>query len=386
MRKLKKFSAAIMLGFVTCMAMTIASPVAAKEVCVEKDIVRATHNIYVKTSTFNKVYGDSTFNLYARCETANLVYETSNPNVVTVDDKGDVTIQGIGSAVITVTALGDSEVEVQTTSREIVVNVSQRDISGIVPVLSYKSCTYNGVGRKPTVTMVCNSVKLIEGIDYKVAYSNNKNVGSAKVTVTGLNNYKGVTATTFTVNPPKVSGVKQVTYGTTYAGISFTKVKGGVSGYKIYRAESKNGTYTLIKKLASNVSSYRDTGLKSGKDYYYKVEAYKTVGGKTYTSLSSSIVKLVTKSPKVAVTLTSGKKKISMRWTKATGAQMYEVYIKSSVKGAYKKIKSTTGTSFTKTGLVSGKTYYVRVKSYRKDAKGKKIYSETSTTKSIKVK
>jgi hypothetical protein len=292
----------------------------------------------------------------------------------------------VGNATITVTAPENLEMGLERKSVDVQINVSQKDISGIVPSLSYKSCSYNGVGRKPSVTMICNSVKLIEGVDYKVTYSNNKNIGSAKVTVKGLNNYKGTTATTFTVNPPKVSGVKQVTYGTTYAGISFSKVKGNVTGYKIYRAESKNGTYKMVKKLSSTVLSYRDTGLKAGKDYYYKVEAYKVLNGKTYTSLSSTIVKLVTKSPKVAVTLTSGKKKISMRWTKATGAQMYEVYIKSSVNGAYKKIKSTTGTSFTKTGLVSGKTYYVRVKSYRKDATGKKIYSETSTTKSIKVK
>jgi fibronectin type 3 domain-containing protein len=63
------------------------------------------------------------------------------------------------------------------------------------------------------------------------------------------------------------------------------------TGYEIYRAESKNGSYKKIAtvKKASTVS-YTDTkSLKKGKTYYYKVRAYVKVNGKTYYSDYSSV-------------------------------------------------------------------------------------------------
>ena len=45
-----------------------------------------------------------------------------------------------------------------------------------------------------------------------------------------------------------------------------------VSGYKVYRSTSKNGTYTLIATTTSN--SYTDKNLTNGSTYYYSVSAY----------------------------------------------------------------------------------------------------------------
>ena len=50
----------------------------------------------------------------------------------------------------------------------------------------------------------------------------------------------------------------------------------GVTGYEVYRATSKNGTYTKVATVST--ASYKNTGLKSGTTYYYKVRAYKSVG------------------------------------------------------------------------------------------------------------
>ena len=70
--------------------------------------------------------------------------------------------------------------------------------------------------------------------------------------------------------------------GSTAAQLSWKKVA-NASGYEIYRSTAKKGTY---KKVASVNSagkvSYKDTKLKAGKTYYYKVRAGKTVGGKKY--------------------------------------------------------------------------------------------------------
>ena len=61
------------------------------------------------------------------------------------------------------------------------------------------------------------------------------------------------------------------------------------TGYKIYRAAKKSGTYKLIKTIKSNsTSKFTNTKLKTGKRYYYKIRSYRTVSGKTeYSSYSS---------------------------------------------------------------------------------------------------
>jgi len=67
---------------------------------------------------------------------------------------------------------------------------------------------------------------------------------------------------------------------------SWTAVN-GVTGYYLFRATSKTGTYSNIKTLTA--TTYTNTGLTKGKSYYYKVQAYKIVCGTTYRSASTTI-------------------------------------------------------------------------------------------------
>ncbi|RKJ62735.1 hypothetical protein D7Y06_16660 [Roseburia sp. 1XD42-69] len=47
--------------------------------------------------------------------------------------------------------------------------------------------------------------------------------------------------------------------------------------------------------------------------------------------------------------------------------------------------KTTSKTSYTIKNLKKGKTYYVRVRAYKKDSAGKKVYSGYTKVKKIKV-
>ena len=68
--------------------------------------------------------------------------------------------------------------------------------------------------------------------------------------------------------------------------VSWGKVEGAVS-YKVYRATSKTGTYSLVKTTTS--LSYKNTGATAGKTYYYKVIAVcsNTAGNSAYSSIVS---------------------------------------------------------------------------------------------------
>lgn len=62
----------------------------------------------------------------------------------------------------------------------------------------------------------------------------------------------------------------------------------------------------------------------------------------------------------------------TISWGAVSGATKYEVYRATSASGQYTKITTTTGTSFTNTGLTSGSTYYYRVAAYNASGLGNK--------------
>lgn len=73
------------------------------------------------------------------------------------------------------------------------------------------------------------------------------------------------------------------------ANVKLTWNKSSKSGvkYQVYRATSKTGKYT--KMTTTSNGYYKTTKLKSGKTYYYKVRAIKTVDGKTYYGKWSAV-------------------------------------------------------------------------------------------------
>lgn len=164
--------------------------------------------------------------------------------------------------------------------------------------------------------------------------------------------------------------------------ISWNKSKYAKS-YQIYRATSKNGKYKKIKTTSS--TSYTNSGLTTGKTYYYKVRAYNKVGKKTYYSCYSS-----KKSGKTYIGAASSVKASSagynsakITWKAGKYAKGYQIYRATSKNGKYTKIKTTTGTSYTNTGLSTNKTYYYKIRSYNTIG-GKYYYSGYSSIVSAK--
>ena len=83
--------------------------------------------------------------------------------------------------------------------------------------------------------------------------------------------------------------------------------------------------------------------------------------------------------------LTAGSKKITVKWTKVSGATGYKLYRATSKSGNYKLIKTTTSTYYTNKSLTKGKKYYYKVKAYRM-VSGKKVYSSYSSVKYCRAK
>lgn len=78
--------------------------------------------------------------------------------------------------------------------------------------------------------------------------------------------------------------------------VSWKQIK-GATGYEVYRATKKNGTYKLVKTLQGATKvSFTNKKLKKGTTYYYKVRAYRKIGKeKIYGSYSTVVSKKVKK-------------------------------------------------------------------------------------------
>ena len=164
--------------------------------------------------------------------------------------------------------------------------------------------------------------------------------------------------------------------------ISFSAVT-GASKYEVYRATFSSGSYTLISTITGG--SYKNTGLTTNKVYYYKVRAYKMVGTAKVSSGFSTMIsaKPILSSPTGIKATRASTKSIKLTWTAAAGASAYEVYRATSNTGTYSLITSIPYLYYTNSGLITSRTYYYKVRSYRTVGKTK-IYSNWTTVVNAK--
>ena len=106
----------------------------------------------------------------------------------------------IGTAKITITGIGDYK-GTKTVTFRIVANTSDLTISDI------SAQSYTGTAIEPDITVTCGTKTLVRNTDYTVQYSDNTNVGTATVTVTGIGNYSGTGSKTFQITAKSLDNV-----------------------------------------------------------------------------------------------------------------------------------------------------------------------------------
>lgn len=163
-----------------------------------------------------------------------------------------------------------------------------------VTALSYSSVAaqvYSGKAKKPAVTVKDGAAELVKGQDYSIAYSNNKEIGTAIITITGKGSYTGTKKITFKINP-KPATLKKLK---AVSGKKFTaswKTVKNIGGYQLqYSTSSKFKTYKT-KKVKAGTLTKTISELKKGKTYYVRIRTYKKVSGKTYYSTWSKVKKV----------------------------------------------------------------------------------------------
>ena len=187
-----------------------------------------------------------------------------------------------GTAVITATGKGN-----WTGTKKISFSVKTRDFSTVS--VHIPDTYYTGKARKSAPVVTVGSVTLVNGRDYKITYKNNKNIGTAKATLTGLGYYTGSRTVTFKIVPKKPS-IKQLK--------SSSKKKLTVKWKKISKAKgyqvqvSADASFASCKSVRTGSVSKTIGNLKRKTWYYVRVRSYAKVKGKTYYSSWSEVKKV----------------------------------------------------------------------------------------------
>ena len=167
------------------------------------------------------------------------------------------------------------------------------------------SVSFTGRNITPSVTVKVAGRTLTNGTDYTVSYSNNKNVGTATVKITGKGNYSGSLSAKFDIVPAKQQIQK---LETKYKGFYIDWAqKGSATGYDVEYSVNANMSGAVSKHLTANKpDTLTVSGLAGDKVYYVRVRSYTNVNGKVYYGAWSDIKSIKTANNDITKATVSG--------------------------------------------------------------------------------
>ena len=200
---------------------------------------------------------------------------------VIVNSAGNKDITEVGEYTLVATA-NDSNYKIEKVTATYTVKAAS--IAKATVTLAKKSVKYTGKAQKVAVKSVVLDGETLAASNYTVKYANNKNVGTATVTVTGKGNYTGSAKATFKItkaaNTLKVTAVSRTakaatlkTKAVTVAGIKVTGAQGTVT----YR-KAKGGSKFTVNKTTGKITIKK--GVKAGK--YTVTESAQAAGNSNY--------------------------------------------------------------------------------------------------------
>lgn len=205
----------------------------------------------------------------------------------------------------------------------------------------------------------------------------------AYITVNGKNIYGAVSKSAAVKPVPSApANLKASSLAYNSIKLSWSQVA-GANGYIVYRYNPAQKTYESIKTLKTTV--FINTGLTTGKFYYFKARAYRTAGGKNiFSTMSGSVNAKPVPAAPGSVSAAASNTSVKISWSAVSGATGYVVYRYNASNKSYDRVKVTRSTNFVNTSLVSGSTYYYKVCAYR-TVGGTAVYGKFSAVVSAKI-
>ena len=187
----------------------------------------------------------------------------------------------------------------------------KQSLEKAVVTIAKVNYAYDGKAKTPAVSVTLDGKTLVADVDYTVTYQNNKNIGTATVTITGAGNYTGTVTKAFTITAKK--------------GTSFT-----VGAYKYRISNSREVSFA---------------GIRSAKTKKVVIPKTVKIGGKTFKVTSVAKKALYKKSKVTSVTIGANVKTIGAfafaGCKKLSTITINTTKLKSAGKNAFKGIKAT---------------------------------------------
>ncbi|MGN1418610.1 MAG: fibronectin type III domain-containing protein [Acutalibacteraceae bacterium] len=308
-------------------------------------------------------------------------------------------------------------------------------------------CEYDGKAKEPEIVLELDkNYKLTEGVDYTVRYKNNVNVGTAKAVITLQGNYKGEKEVDFLIIPGYVQNVN-IRYDGVKSIITWDPIP-GVSEYLVTLSNYSEDVPTVSKRVKTNSAEFdylfpetlyelsiypyaedaeatelefitpnleydkieytgqelkpavdfgETAGYVENKDYTVTYQNNKSVGLavakvtlKKANTVSFDLVFRILPKKVTGLKLSScTTDKLTLSWSKVTGAQSYMVYQSTDGK-SWKKVSTVSTNSAKISSLKSGQNYQYKVRAYASSGYGAyssvfKTQALTSAPKNLKV-
>lgn len=161
----------------------------------------------------------------------------------------------------------------------------------------------------------------------------------------------------------------------------------GATGYRVYMYNASTKKWVNQKTLTG--TSLTVSKLKAATIYQFKLIAYKKTGDTVVWGDYTDALRLSTRpvTPEITAVASTAKGRAAVTWTNVAGETGYELWASTKKDSGYKKIVTTKAdvTKGVRTDLVSGRTYYLKVRAYKETPSGT-AYSYWSTAKTIKIK
>jgi uncharacterized repeat protein (TIGR02543 family) len=267
----------------------------------------------------------------------------------------------------------------------------------------------NGSAQPPRFSVKDRNGNTVSRSNYTYVYRENTNAGTGYVIVTFTSQYSGTAQGWFKIYlpPTTTTTVENVSNGIK---LTWNPVEGAV-GYVIYRrawSSTTNGWTDFVRwynvtGLSWIDGSDADHKVYAGTRYQYGVKAYfarrvdpvsgATIGGNVGDNYNlgevgplKTTVRITTR---VLNSVTAGRKQLTAKWGASSVFTGYQV--QCATNSAFTKNVKTIRITNPKTAqtviknLTSGKTYYVRVRSYH-EFNGMTYFGEWSNVKTCKVK
>lgn len=246
-----------------------------------------------------------------------------------------------------------------------------------------REMSFTGKEIRPTVTIRDGDYVLKQGTDYDLTYQNNVNPGTAVITITGKGGYTGQKALSFTIKKAQAASKKnQALQGAN----AFVKAYGSKPFYLRIKTtgDGKLSYKSSNQKIAAVDNAGKVTLKGSGKTII-------TVTAKATKNYNMAVKRIsLTVNPKRVVGLKAkaGNKKMSVTWKQDVKASGYQLtYAKNSKFTKGKKnvmVKKNKTTKHVVKKLKPKKTYYVKVRAYKKVGNAK-LHGAYSKVKKVRI-